>query len=120
MLLFFSTLSLTFTSCGDDKEKDEPIPEELIIGKWICKDFDVNCDYIMCFNDNGRGWMQWTDEGDEKNEFTYRVHGDYVTFYEEGDSWRCEYEIRNKNKVIFYNNPWGEDDDIQIVHLIRM
>ncbi len=112
---------MPLSSCGD--KKDEPKnPEDALIGTWICRNFDYNCDYIMCFKNDGTGWMRWTDYN-ETEDFSYRVNGGRIKFYSydgySSKTWECDFEIRNNNNLTIYGNPWGEDDDINVVQLVR-
>lgn len=54
LLLMAILMSFAFISCGDDKEKDEPINlEELVVGEWKAENGEYVYRYIFSANYTG-------------------------------------------------------------------
>lgn len=124
----FSILAIAFAAC--DSHDREPDGDD-IVGTWICKHFDENESFTMCFKSNGKGWGEWRDEygdSDEHYDFEYSTHNGKIyfeeTYYDDYDdtfdhySWVCEYTIKG-NKLDIYGNPWGEEDDVNHITFTR-
>lgn len=83
VLVLITTLSLTFTSCGDDDGKDEPIKDnpnreevevQLYGGTWKCiptsEQKKHEYPYSFSFNKNGSFTAVWLEDGWEMTPFS--------------------------------------------------
>lgn len=120
MLMLIATLSLVTVSCGDKDDDDEPAPaQNTIVGQWIQKNIDgEGADYVICFENNGTGWMKWSDES-YRDDFTYSVQGNKLSMSEDDYNWTCTFEFSGSTLVV-HGNLWGEEDDISLFNLKRM
>ena len=63
-LIMAILLSFVFISCGDDKEKDEPVEEpvnleQLVIGEWKAEDAEYVYRYVFRSNYSGDYTQSW-------------------------------------------------------------
>ncbi|MDE5840031.1 MAG: hypothetical protein K2H49_03840 [Muribaculaceae bacterium] len=110
-------ISIMVVSCNKDDDQEEPNNSYSLVGTWISRNYDDDVDFTICFKKNGSGWMKWSDE-DENYTFSYSATGGRIFFNDGYDYWQCEYVIKGE-KLTIYGNPWGEDDDINVISFIR-
>lgn len=115
--LLLSTIAMFIVACSKDKDDNLDTDGGDIVGIWVCEDFDEGVAYTICFKSNGTGWMEWSDE-DGLDSFQYSAKNGSIFFEDEYDYWVCEYTIKGKTLTI-YGNPWGEDDNVNLIILTR-
>lgn len=115
--LMLAMLAVLAVACSKDNDDKSNSDDSYIVGTWIDKNFDEGVSFTMCFKSNGTGWMEWSDE-DDRETFNYTTNNGRIFFEGEWDYWTCDYTIKG-NRLTIYGNPWGEDDDINVVTLTR-
>lgn len=116
MVLTIIISSLLLTACNDEPDSDGPD----IVGTWMCRNIDVDVSYTICFKSNGTRWMEWSGSDEDYHwTFQYSAKNERIFFNDEYDYWVCEYTIKG-GRLTIYGNPWGEDDDINVISLIRI
>lgn len=121
-LKYFIIIMISTIAASCDKGQDYPnnpdyTDEYDLVGKWVCQNISYGVDYTIMFKDDGSGWMEWSDE-DYRSVFVYTVIDDKIYFRNDYDSWEYLYLIKGKTLTI-YGNPWGEDDDVDILKFTR-
>lgn len=106
-------IAVVSVSCNKDNDDEPDSKGGDIVGTWVCKNLDEGVSFTMCFKSNGTGWMEWSDD-DEREDFEYTTADGKIFFEGWGESWVCRYTIKG-NKLTIYGNPWGEDDDIDVI-----
>lgn len=119
-------LGLSFISCHHDDPDDQEQTETetpTLIGIWIC-DFESDIDFIICFKEDGTGYDYFTgNTEEEREEFSYKVRDDKITFYYwdsyEGKYYNrtVEYDLSSNGKSLTL---FGMDNnDMAVLHFKR-
>ncbi len=115
--LMFVLIACVAVACSKDDNENQDSEGGNIVGTWVCKNFDEGVSFTMCFKSNGTGWMEWSDD-DDRHTFEYTTKNGKIYFADDYDYWTCDYTIKG-SKLTIYGNPWGEDDDVNVITLTK-
>ena len=106
VLLLIFAASMSFTSCKDDDDKDNPSSK--LIGTWVSDYGDETITYV--FNANNTGREIWESPyGSGYDNFKWSATESILTlYYEDDDTYLAPYVISSDGKTMTF------DEDVYI------
>lgn len=96
MIVMAMTMSLVFTSCGDDGEEEKVIDESTIIGMW----YDTTDDAASFnFKNDGTGVLT-TDAGTQNFEYTYSASEKSLKLWFVGTTTIYNYSVQRTGNTL--------------------